>query len=155
MEQENCNWFVFYKDQILILQTENGYHVPCCTEPPVAVPIGSTIHTIGEMNGLPCKTYSLHTPIPGSESPARQMMGLRASFDFLPLQEYQMGGKAFQILNWDQNSRYCPACGVPHPSNLSHCQEMSAMPTRVLPPYLSGHHRAHTKRRQYPASACP
>ena len=146
MEQENCNWFVFYKDQILILQTENGYHVPCCTEPPVAVPIGSTIHTIGEMNGLPCKTYSLHTPIPGSESPARQMMGLRASFDFLPLQEYQMGGKAFQILNWDQNSRYCPA---------SHCQEMSAMPTRVLPPYLSGHHRAHTKRRQYPASACP
>lgn len=25
MEQENCNWFVFYKDQILILQTENGY----------------------------------------------------------------------------------------------------------------------------------
>ena len=111
MEQENCNWFVFYKDQILILQTENGYHVPCCTEPPVAVPIGSTIHTIGEMNGLPCKTYSLHTPIPGSESPARQMMGLRASFDFLPLQEYQMGGKAFQILNWDQNSRYCPACG--------------------------------------------
>lgn len=55
MEQENCNWFVFYKDQILILQTENGYHVPCCTEPPVAVPIGSTIHTIGEMNGLPCK----------------------------------------------------------------------------------------------------
>ena len=113
MEQENCNWFVFYKDQILILQTENGYHVLCCTEPPVAVPIGSTIHTIGEMNGLPCKTYSLHTPIPGSESPARQMMGLRASFDFLPLQEYQMGGKAFQILNWDQNSRYCPACGVP------------------------------------------
>ena len=53
MEQENCNWFVFYKDQILILQTENGYHVPCCTEPPVAVPIGSTIHTIGEMNGHP------------------------------------------------------------------------------------------------------
>ncbi len=154
MEQENCNWFVFYKDQILILQTENGYHVPCCTEPPVAVPIGSTIHTIGEMNGLPCKTYSLHTPIPGSESPARQMMGLRASFDFLPLQEYQMGGKAFQILNWDQNSRYCPACGVPT-HQISHCQEMSAMPTRVLPPYLSGHHRAHTKRRQYPASACP
>ena len=53
MEQENCNWFVFYKDQILILQTENGYHVPCCTEPPVAVPIGSTTQTIGEMNGLP------------------------------------------------------------------------------------------------------
>ena len=154
MEQENCNWFVFYKDQILILQTENGYHVPCCTEPPVAVPIGSTIHTIGEMNGLPCKTYSLHTPIPGSESPARQMMGLRASFDFLPLQEYQMGGKASDI-KLGPKQPLLPGMRCSHPSNLSHCQEMSAMPTRVLPPYLSGHHRAHTKRRQYPASACP
>ena len=80
MEQEICNWFVFYKDQILIVQTENGYHVPRCAEPPVTIPIGSTIHTIGEMDGLSCKTYSLYTPIPGSESPTRQMVGLRASF---------------------------------------------------------------------------
>lgn len=56
MEQEICNWFVFYKDQILIVQTENGYHVPRCAEPPVTIPIGSTIHTIGEMDGLSCKT---------------------------------------------------------------------------------------------------
>ena len=24
-----------------------------------------------------------------------------------------MAGKAFEILNWDQNTRYCPSCGVP------------------------------------------
>lgn len=138
MEQENCNWFVFYKDQILILQTENGYHVPCCTEPPVAVPIGSTIHTIGEMNGLPCKTYSLHTPIPGSESPARQMMGLRASFDFLPLQEYQMGGKAFQILNWDQtavtarHAVFPPIKSLPLPRNVRNADK-SSTPVSLRP----------------------
>lgn len=113
MEQERCNWFVFYKDQLLIEQTENGYSIPRGTEPPVAVPIGSTIQTIGEMDGLPCKTYDLHTPISGNESPARQMVGLRASFDNLPFEQYNKAGKAYQILNWDHNSRYCPSCGVP------------------------------------------
>lgn len=113
MEQERSYWFVFYKDQVLIEQKGNKYGIPCGTKPPVATPIGSTVHSIGEMEGVPCKTYNLHTPIPGSESPARQMVGLRASFDLLPFEEYNMAGKAFQILDWDRNSRYCPACGMP------------------------------------------
>lgn len=113
MEQERYNWFVFYKDQLLIEQKENKHSIPCSSVPPVTPPIGSTVHTIGEINGTLCKTYNLHAPIPGSESPARQMVGLRASYDALPFEEYNMAGKAFQILNWDQNSRYCPACGVP------------------------------------------
>lgn len=41
------------------------------------------------------------------------MVDLRASYDCVPLAVYQMAGKAFQILNWDKNSRYCPMCGVP------------------------------------------
>ena len=31
----------------------------------------------------------------------------------LPLEEYQCAGKASQILTWDKNSRFCPACGTP------------------------------------------
>lgn len=113
MEQEYCYWFVFYKDQVLIELKEDKYAIPCGSQPPVTVPIGSTVHSIGTLEGTPCKTYQLHTPIPGDESPARQMTGLRASYDLLSFEEYSMAGKAFQILNWDQNSRYCPACGVP------------------------------------------
>ena len=94
-------------------QQASGYHIPVGDEPPVKVPIGSTIHYIGEFQGLPCKTYNIHMPISGEESPQRLMTGLRASYDFLPFDEYYKAGKAFQILNWDQNTRYCPACGVP------------------------------------------
>lgn len=107
--KEQTNWFVFYKDQVLI---ENG-HIPCSEEAPVKVPVGSTIQDIGEMNGLPCKTYAIHTPISGEEAPARQMTGLRASYDILPFEEYKMAGKASEVLNWDMNTRYCPACGIP------------------------------------------
>ena len=49
MKQEQTYWFVFYKDQILMTQQTDGYHIPCDEEPPVKVPIGSTIHSIGEL----------------------------------------------------------------------------------------------------------
>ena len=111
--KEQTYWFVYYKDQLLIEQKEGTYHIPIGTEPPIKVPVGSTIHSIGNLNEIPCKTYNLHTPIPGNEAPVRQMVGLRASYDMLLFEEYYQAGKAFQILNWDQNTRYCPACGVP------------------------------------------
>ena len=111
--KEQTYWFVYYKDQLLIEQKEGTYHIPIGTEPPIKVPVGSTIHSIGNLNEIPCKTYNLYTPIPGNEAPVRQMVGLRASYDMLPFEEYYQAGKAFQILNWDQNTRYCPACGVP------------------------------------------
>ncbi|MBQ8242686.1 MAG: NAD(+) diphosphatase [Bacteroidaceae bacterium] len=113
MKKEQYKWFVFYKDQLLMNQEADGYRVPFGEEPPVKVPVGSTIHNIGEMEGIPCKTYAIHTPIPGDEAPLRQMMGLRASYDELPFEEYYKAGKAFEILNWDKNTRYCPSCGVP------------------------------------------
>ena len=113
MKKEQYKWFVFYKDQLLMNQEADGYRVPFGEEPPVKVPVGSTIHNIGDMEGIPCKAYAIHTPIPGDEAPLRQMMGLRASYDELPFEEYYKAGKAFEILNWDKNTRYCPSCGVP------------------------------------------
>ena len=116
-EEEICYWFVFYKDQVLVYtkQNENNINaqIPYCSKPPVSVPIGSTVHTIGEMNNVTCKAYAIYNPIPGNIASESQMVGLRASYDMLPSDSYLMAGKARQILNWDQNSKYCPACGVP------------------------------------------
>ena len=115
MEQNNESiaWLVFNSGQVLINKCEDGYHIPYAMEPPVNVPVGSTIHTIGEINGHIAKTYCIHMPVAGDEHSERMMKDLRASFDVLPLDEYKIAGKASQILNWDRNSRYCPMCGVP------------------------------------------
>ena len=48
---ETCGWFVFYKDQLLIEKKNGMYTIPFGTEPPMPVPVGSTIHTIGEIEG--------------------------------------------------------------------------------------------------------
>jgi NAD+ diphosphatase len=111
--KELCGWFTFYKDQLLIEKKNDTYTIPFGTEPPMPVPVGSTIHTIGQIDGVPAKAFSVHAPVPGSESDTHQMTDLRASYDYLPWEEYNLAGKAFQILNWDKNSRYCPMCGVP------------------------------------------
>lgn len=112
-EGEVCGWFVFNSGQVLIEKGADGYHIPYSVHPPTDVPVGSTVHLIGEINGHPAKTYAIHTPVAGSERDRRMMKDLRASFDVLPFEEYYRAGKAAQILNWDKNSRYCPMCGVP------------------------------------------
>ena len=112
-EKQLCGWFVFHSGQVLIEKTTGGYHIPYSTEPPVTVPSGNTIHDIGEINGVPAKTYAIHIPVCGDEDSPRMMKDLRTSFDVLPPEEYNHAGKASQILHWDRNSRYCPQCGVP------------------------------------------
>lgn len=109
-----CGWFVFNSGQLLIEKDENGnYHIPYSINPPTDVPIGSNIHTIGEIYGHAAKTYAIHIPVSGNDDSPRMMKDLRASYDVLPFAEYYRAGKASQILNWDKNSRYCPMCGVP------------------------------------------
>ena len=112
-ENKDIAWLVFNNGQVLIKKHSDGYHIPYGVEPPVSVPVGSTIHTIGSINGHTAKTYAIFTPVSGDEHSPEMMKDLRASFDVLPLDEYKIAGKASQILNWDKNSRYCPMCGVP------------------------------------------
>lgn len=112
-EKQRCGWFIFYDGQLLIEKHTDNYHIPYGTEPPVPVPEGHTVHTIGEIDGIPAKAYAIDTPVEGDETTPRRMIGLRASYDYIPLEEYNRAGKASQILLWDTNSRFCPRCGVP------------------------------------------
>lgn len=115
MEQPT-QWFLFFKDQLL-LKTEyatNGekkYSIPYGANPPVALAAGHKIHEVALTNGEKVKTFALEHPIP--ETDEWTMIGLRASYDYLPLADYHAAGKTFQILYWDEHSRFCPVCGTP------------------------------------------
>ena len=71
-------------------------------------------------NGVKVKTFALDKPIEDTLACCEQstangqwaMVNLRESFNFIPLEDYLCGGKASQILYWDEHSRYCPTCGV-------------------------------------------
>lgn len=103
-------WFVFSKDQLLLEKQNGTFTVPYGKSAPIAPPAGATIHEITTLDEMPCKAFAINQPI--EENGVYTLTGLRASYDSIPLEQYQTAGKAFEILHWDRNSRYCPACGT-------------------------------------------
>lgn len=97
-------WFIFYNDLLILRKKEGGYTIPCGVNPPVS--LSSQPLEVSES----CVVASLNAPFEETEEYVQ--MGLRASWDYLEQAWYDKAGKAFQILYWDENSRYCPACGT-------------------------------------------
>ena len=106
-----AQWFVFFKDNLLIHKNTDGtYHAPLGNQLPVAPAKGQTTHRVTLPTGIQVYTFAIDYPM--AETDEWIMTGLRASFDYLPLTDYQAAGKAYQILYWDKHSRYCPVCGT-------------------------------------------
>ena len=59
-------------------------------------------------DGVTCTT-AVVSEIPDSLHP----VGLRASYDLLPLTDYLRAGKAAELLHWHSNHRFCGHCGTP------------------------------------------
>ncbi len=109
MDQLMTIWFVFFKGQLLIEgDAQCGYRVPRAAQRPVAGESSVTTHTIAQMDGLNCCAYALDSDQVGS---GYQLVDLRASYDYISVEEYRMAGRASQILTWDRDSKFCPRCG--------------------------------------------
>ena len=105
-------WCVFFKDNLLMQKLADG----TCTLPtgeqlPVAPAKDQTVHRVTLPTGQQVYTFAIDYPV--AETDQWMMTGLRASFGHLPLDAYTAAGKAYQLLSWDQPSRYCPVCGTP------------------------------------------
>ena len=112
----STQWFVFFKDQLLLKKgyTEKGeikYSVPVSINPPLAPESGSNIHDVFPPNGKQVRAFATGQPV--AETEQWVMIGVRASYDYISADEYLSAGKAFQILYWDEHSRFCPVCGTP------------------------------------------
>lgn len=113
-EKELCGWFIFCpKQQLLLVKDGDRFHIPYSVESPVQLPADTPIHTVGEIQGHPAKACALSLEALTEQDTSFIPTDLRASYDVLPLEEYQCAGKASQILTWDKNSHFCPACGTP------------------------------------------
>lgn len=127
-------WFVFHKDQLLL---QDGA-LPTGKEPPVAIPEGKRIHTLPNLEGRECRTFHL----PESSDTLRQhpynhgqmaFVGLRASYDLLPLSHYLMAGKAEELLHFDETVRFCSVCGSPMHWHTSISKRCTACQREVWP----------------------
>ena len=115
-KQGPTQWFIFFKDQLLLKKekTEKGeikYSVPYGTEPPLAPGSGSTIHEVFLPTDEMVHAFAIEQLV--TETEEWVMVNLRGSYEYITLDEYKAAGKAYQILYWDQHSRFCPVCGTP------------------------------------------
>ena len=84
-------WFVFYKDQLLLEKREDGtFALPYGEIPPIVIKEKTTVHNITTLEGRNCKSFSLSAPI--EETGQYTMIGLRTSYEYLPLTHYQTAG---------------------------------------------------------------
>jgi NAD+ diphosphatase len=113
-KNKEMKWFVFYYGQLLLKQQGDNLLVPEGDEPPVTVPEGHKVHEVTMNDGVKVKTFEIDG-LDGLNGINGQwkLIGLRDSFNYIPLEDYLCGGKAAQILYWDKHSHYCPTCGVP------------------------------------------
>ena len=82
-------WYVFYNDQLLLQKKADGYAIPFTNEAPVTV-----------VRSLPVEMQD------GTAAMA-------AFTDHIDRYSYDQAGKAYEIVYWDQHSRFCPVCGTP------------------------------------------
>ena len=109
---ERKYWFVFCKGDLLLEKTTDGrYTIPYQEEAPTALKEWTNVHTITPFGDDDVRTYNIDGPV--TDNPCYEMCGLRATYNKLPHELYQIAGKCQEILYWDANTRFCGVCGGP------------------------------------------
>lgn len=109
---ERKYWFVFCKGDLLLEKTSDGrYTIPYQEEAPTPLKEWTNVHTITPFGDDDVRTYTIDRPV--TDNPRYEMCGLRATYNKLPHELYQIAGKCQEILYWDANTRFCGVCGGP------------------------------------------
>ena len=94
-------YFVFCQSDLVLVKEGDGYGIP--TEPPVAPKAWTTILDVdGD------KAFRIDAPLNDFE-----MCPLRQSYYKLSEADYLKAGKGYDLLYWDQNTKFCGVCGGP------------------------------------------
>ena len=108
---EPALWFVFRENKLLVERVDGGARIPCIPDPvDLCLPLGRKQY-LGTLDGRPCCTAECD---PDTAPPKGLVFsGLRRLFGLVSEEIFQVAGRAFQIVNWDQNTRFCGRCGEP------------------------------------------
>lgn len=109
--QDNNWWFIFFQHYYLILETEGKVCIPT-SEDIQSLPLDKEhVHQFETINGCHCSAIEVHDKSIFDSIDNARFIDLRESYDIVPLWMYKAAGCASQLIFWDNNTRYCPACG--------------------------------------------
>jgi NAD+ diphosphatase len=107
---ENSLWFIFKKDDLLIINNNERIEPLLKSDLNEINMIISDPHYLGTLDGRQCFTAELksETIIPANTS-LRSLRTLLTVFDEIM---FTLAGKAFQVIEWDRNHKFCGRCGT-------------------------------------------
>lgn len=113
-------WFLFYDKQLLLLPEKTGAEALLRGENrpfPSYHDQDGQIHVLGTYEGAPCYACALKS-LPPEAAQCCTLVDLRSSYNDLGEKLYLIAGKGAELIHWDSQTRYCPACGSPTELNL-------------------------------------
>ncbi len=103
-------WFAFVKSQLAVCVSPDGHALPCCASLQEHGVEALRPQYLGAYAGNHCYAVEISET---SELPENwQLMGLREVFGVVETGLAALSGRAYQILEWDANHRYCGRCGT-------------------------------------------
>lgn len=106
-------WIIFINNLLLLRRDGTRLALPQGQQPPLRPAMPVREMELPPLHGQPCRTFRLGEPPAGGYGTQFATLELRSSFRHLPADEYQMAGKAAELLHWHENTRYCGRCGAP------------------------------------------
>ena len=101
--------YVWRDDKILVRATEPPA-MPTLAEVERAGIDGTRLY-LGRLEGIDC--IALHAASDAAEPEGWQWRGLRSLFLQIPEAHLALAGRAFQIVQWHRNHRFCGRCATP------------------------------------------
>ena len=100
-------WLIFCKDELL---TDADGRLPEGGQCPVPTEAWHHVFRLRSRTGE--ELCAIRTDAP-NRLPGFTQMGLRQAFRLLPREDYDVAGKARELLYWDAQTKYCGVCGAP------------------------------------------
>jgi len=117
-------WFAFHGDTLLVTAAEHEAQLPYCDDLAELGITAERAQYIGQLDGKVCfaAEFALAHALPTGMA----LWTLRAALGGLDEAQAALAGRAFQLLDWERNHRFCSRCGMP--TELRHDQRARVCP---------------------------
>jgi len=108
--EEPALWFAFRKAELLVCADGEQHALPFCLNLEAHGLATERPQYLGLYSGKHC--YAVGLGETGELPNGWRLMGLRDAFGVFDVELAALSGRAYQILEWDLNHRYCGRCGT-------------------------------------------
>ena len=108
---EPALWFAFKRAEILVVNGTQQPELPCCMDLAEHGVTPQRNQYLGLYNGKHC--YAVEVAESQALPQGWSALGLRDLFGLVETTLAALSGRAYQILEWDRNHRFCSRCGTP------------------------------------------